>query len=150
MLFRSTQCRWALKLNLPVAIHARNSLGDLINIISEAEFAGLRGVFHCFSGDLQQAQQLIELGFYLGIGGVVTFKNGGLDKFIAALPLQNLLLETDAPYLAPVPYRGRRNEAAYIELVIRRLVDLLKVDYQTVMEQTTKNALTLFQHLPQN
>jgi len=145
-----TQCRWAIKLNLPVVIHARNSLVDLINIVSEPEFLGMKGVFHCFSGDLAQAQKLVELGFYLGIGGVVTFKNGGLDKFIHQLPLEKLILETDAPYLTPAPYRGKRNEAAYIELVAQRLVDLLKIDYQTIMQQTTANALSLFNHLAQN
>ncbi len=145
-----TQARWAMRLNLPVVVHARNSLPDLINIVSEPEFLGLKGIFHCFSGDLAQAKTLTNLGFYLGIGGVLTFKNGGLDKFIHELPLSKLVLETDAPYLAPVPHRGQRNESAYLTIIAQRLADLLNVDIQTIRQQTSQNALAVFNHWPQN
>src|SRR5690606_25082410 len=103
----------------------------------------LTGIFHCFSGDLDDAGKAIDLGFKLGIGGVITFKNGGLDKIIPHIEPQHIVLETDSPYLAPVPYRGKRNEVAYIDLVAQRLADLWQMTKQEVVEITTANAMQL-------
>jgi TatD DNase family protein len=104
----------------------------------------LTGVFHCFSGTLEQAKQVIDLGFYLGIGGVVTFKKAGLDKLLEDIDLQHIVLETDAPYLAPVPYRGKRNESAYIPLIGERIADVKNLTIADIAAITTSNALKLF------
>ncbi|RME98209.1 MAG: TatD family deoxyribonuclease, partial [Bacteroidetes bacterium] len=111
------QVEWALELDLPIVIHARESLDLLIELVRGVGDKRLRGVFHCFTGSLAQAQAIIELGFYLGIGGVATYKNSGLTETLAQLPLSAIILETDAPYLAPVPKRGKRNESAYVRYV---------------------------------
>ncbi|MGE5518579.1 MAG: TatD family hydrolase [Candidatus Dadabacteria bacterium] len=136
------QVTLSLKYKLPIAIHSRNSIDECISVVSE--FPGARGVFHCFSGNLQQAWQIMELGFMMGIGGVATFKNGGLDKVIPEIGLSNIILETDAPYLAPVPYRGKRNESSYIPLIAERLSTLLKVSIDEVAEITSANCKKLF------
>lgn len=132
----------ALEYNLPIAIHSRNATDECIEIVSQ--YLGIRGVFHCFSGNETQAKKLIDLGFYLGIGGVVTFKNAGLDKVMQAIGIANLILETDAPYLAPVPKRGKRNEPAYTKLVAEKLADLLEMDINDIAKNTTANAKKLF------
>ncbi len=132
----------ALKNQLPVVIHSRNATDECIDVI--AQYPNLHGVFHCFSGSVVQAQKLAALGFMLGIGGVVTFKNAGLDKVVEQIGLSNIILETDAPYLAPVPYRGKRNEPAYISIVAQKVATLTDKDISEVMEITTQNAIKLF------
>lgn len=136
------QCELALRFGLPICIHSRNATDECIGVVKE--YPGLRGVFHCFSGDRRQAEEVIATGFYLGIGGVVTFKNSGLDKVVEQVGLERVILETDAPYLAPVPYRGKRNQPAYTGLVAERLATLLELPLEKVAELTTENAKKLF------
>jgi TatD DNase family protein len=106
--------------------------------------ADLNGIFHCFSGSLEEAQQITELGFYLGIGGVITYKNAGLAAVIEKLPLSNIVLETDAPYLTPVPFRGKRNESAYLKYIVQKIAEVKKISIEEVEEVTTMNAQKLF------
>lgn len=131
--------------NLPVVIHCRETLEETIEMIEHAQDGTLKGVFHCFTGTKEQAERIVKAGFYLGIGGVATFKNGGLDKVIPHLNLESIVLETDSPYLAPVPHRGKRNEPSYIGLVAERVAALINKPLDIVMQQTTTNALKLFQ-----
>jgi TatD DNase family protein len=138
------QIGWALKYDLPVVIHSRNSTDECIDIIKKNQQGSLKGVFHCFSGSPQQAEQIIDLGFYLGIGGVLTFKNAGLDKVMKDIDLKNVILETDAPYLAPVPFRGKRNEPAYISYVAQKLADVKATSVDEIAAITTANAQKLF------
>ena len=132
------QIELALEYNLPIVIHSRNALDECIDVVRQ--YAGLRGIFHCFSGTEAQAQKVINLDFLLGIGGVVSFKNAGLDKVIKQIGLQSLVLETDAPYLTPVPFRGQRNEPAYIKLVAEKIASVLEVSVAEVVRFTTQNA----------
>jgi len=138
------QIEWALQYDLPIAIHSRNSIDECISVVTEHQKGKLRGVFHCFSGSGEQAKKIIDLNFYLGIGGVVTFKNSGLDKVIEQLTLENIVLETDAPYLAPVPFRGKRNECNYLKFVVQKLSEIKKMDSKEVTAITTSNAEKLF------
>lgn len=138
------QIEWALQYDIPVVIHSRNSIDECIDMIKKNQKGSLKGVFHCFSGSLHQAQQIIDLGFYLGIGGVVTFKNSGLDGVMKEIDLQNLILETDAPYLAPVPFRGKRNEPSYISYVAQKLADIKATTIEEIGAVTTANAQKLF------
>ncbi|HEX6333787.1 MAG TPA: TatD family hydrolase [Flavisolibacter sp.] len=137
-----TQIGLCLEYDLPVVIHSRNAIDECIQVVSE--YPGLRGVFHCFSGNLAQARRILDLGLFLGIGGVVTFKNAGLDSVITATGLSQVVLETDAPYLAPVPYRGKRNEPAYTLLVAEKLAAITGSTPEKVAELTTENAGRLF------
>jgi TatD DNase family protein len=139
------QCQWAIKYDRPVVIHCRESIDETIAIIEQIADNKLRGVFHCFSGNLKQAEKIIELGFYLGIGGVATFKNGGLDTVIPILSLDKIVLETDSPYLAPVPNRGKRNEPAYIKLVAEKIGAFKNVSFEEIANITTDNAKKLFE-----
>jgi TatD DNase family protein len=139
------QIQWAIQQNLPVVIHSRNSNEDVIAILKEMKHPRLRGIFHCFGGDATQAAEVVDLGFLLGIGGVLTFKNGGLDKAIEDIPIQHLVLETDSPYLAPVPHRGKRNESFYLIEIARKLAELKKLGLSQVAEITTQNALKVFE-----
>jgi len=125
-------------------IHSREAIDECIEIVKENQQGQLRGVFHCFSGNLQQAKQIIDLGFYLGIGGVVTFKNAGLDKVMEEVSLDHVVLETDAPYLAPVPYRGKRNEPSYLKYVVEKLSIVKKISKEEISKITTENAIELF------
>jgi len=138
------QLRLAIALQLPVVIHSRNSFDEIMAVIQQTALPGLAGVFHCFSGTIEQAGQVIALGFKIGIGGVLTFKNSGLDKVVQHFGLEHLLLETDSPYLAPVPYRGKRNQSAYIPLIAQKMADIKNVPLQQVAEITTQNAKELF------
>ncbi len=138
------QCEWALDLALPIVIHCRDSFWETVEMLKDFKNRGIRGVFHCFTGGKAEADAAIELGFYLGVGGVATFKNGGLDKVLPEINLEHLLLETDAPYLAPVPHRGKRNEPAYTSLIAERLAAIKGVDRSLVIAETTKNAMNLF------
>ncbi len=138
------QIRWALEFDLPIAIHSRNSTDECIDVVRRKQNGKLKGVFHCFSGSAEQAQQIIDLGFYLGIGGVITFKNGGLDKVFETIGLDRVVLETDAPYLAPVPFRGKRNEPSYLKYVVEKLAGLKNVPIENIAEITERNVLELF------
>ncbi|MBL0341503.1 MAG: TatD family hydrolase [Bacteroidetes bacterium] len=138
------QVVWANEINLPIAIHSRNATNEIIKILNELSLKNLKGVFHCFSGDINQADEILNMGFYFGIGGVVTFKNSGLDKIVSELPLQFILLETDGPYLAPTPYRGKRNEPAYISLVAEKIAEIKKLPLSEIVDSTTANAIKLF------
>jgi TatD DNase family protein len=138
------QIEWALQYNIPIAIHSRNATDECIAVVKEHQKGKLKGVFHCFSGNAQQAQQLVDLGFYLGIGGVLTFKNSGLDKALEAIDLSHIVLETDAPYLAPVPYRGKRNEMCYLTYIAQKLADIKETSVEEVAIATTANAEKLF------
>jgi len=139
------QIELAKKYKLPIAIHVRDSFAEAIEIIEKLNDESLSGVFHCFTGRVEDAQRVINLGdFYLGIGGVLTFKNSGLDKTIAKIELQNLILETDAPYLAPAPFRGKRNESKYMVNIAEKLAEVQQIDIDHVARITTLNAKKLF------
>ncbi|WP_332399096.1 TatD family hydrolase [Vibrio metschnikovii] len=139
-----TQLNWAKSLNLPVVIHTRDSIDQTLALLKQEQNGQLRGVFHCFGGTVEQAKAINDLGFHLGLGGVSTFKNGGMDKVIPALDLNYLILETDCPYLAPVPHRGKRNEPAYTRLVAERIAELRGLSTEYVDQFTTNNAKALF------
>lgn len=139
-----TQIEWAREKNLPIVIHSRDSLDLTMSIVEEMQDGSLSGVFHCFNGTLDQAQRIIDTGFYMGIGGVVTFKNAGVDKTVAQVSLDHLVVETDAPYLSPVPYRGSRNEPSYVSQVIDKISELHGIERDDVCKITTDNATKLF------
>ena len=139
-----TQLNWAKEMNLPVVIHTRDSIEETLTLLRQEQDGSLRGVFHCFGGSVEEAQAINELGFHLGLGGVSTFKNGGMDKVIPHLDMNWVILETDCPYLAPVPHRGKRNEPAYTSLVAARVAELLEVPIEEVDRITTNNAEKLF------
>ncbi len=138
-----TQCQWAVERDLPIVIHTRSSFDEAFALL-DAMVQRPKGVFHCFSGNMEQAKHAIDLGFMLGIGGVVTFKNAGVDKVIADIDMQHIVLETDAPYLAPVPHRGKRNEPDYLLLVAEKIATLKGITMEQVADITTANALRLF------
>ncbi len=138
------QIRLALKHELPIAIHQRDSYEEIMEALEEIDTDGLTGVFHCFTGTKEQAEKIIGMGFYLGIGGVLTFKNSKLDEVIKEIDLKHLLLETDSPFLAPAPYRGKRNESAFVKLVARKLAEVKEMEINEVAEQTSLNARKLF------
>ena len=138
------QVQLAKKHKLPVAIHVRKSFDEVWHILKPETGADLKGVFHCFPGDEMQARRVIDAGFLLGIGGVVTFKNSGLQKVVAAVSVENIILETDAPFLAPAPYRGKRNEPAYIPIIAEKIAELCKLSVDEIAEITTLNAVNLF------
>jgi TatD DNase family protein len=130
--------------DLPIVIHARDSFDEIFNIIKDVKDDKLKGIFHAFTGNLEQANQIIEWGFYLGIGGIVSFKNAGLDKVIQSIDINHVVLETDSPYLAPVPKRGKRNESAYIKYIAQKIADIKQISVEEVAETTTKNAINVF------
>jgi TatD DNase family protein len=139
------QISWAKKLNLPIAIHAREAFQEIFEILDEVNDENLKGVFHCFTGTLGDAQKILSFGgFKLGIGGVVTYKNSHLPQVLKEIGLEHLVLETDAPYLPPVPYRGKRNEPSYVRLVAEKLVDVFGVPLSDIADVTTRNAVELF------
>jgi TatD DNase family protein len=138
------QVNWAKQYGLPIVIHCRESLEQTIELVEQLTDGKLRGIFHCFSGTAEQAQRITKLGFYLGIGGVVTFKNAGLDKVLPEIDVRHLVLETDSPYLAPVPHRGKRNEPAFIPLIAGKIAEIKKLDVREIQTATTHNALELF------
>jgi TatD DNase family protein len=138
------QVEWAKKLNLPVVIHCRESLAETIDLMERLQDGKIRGIFHCFSGSVAQAEKIAKLGFHVGIGGVATFKKGVLDEVLPGVPMDRIVLETDSPYLAPVPYRGKRNEPSYIPLIAQKVAEIKKVSLEDLKHQTTKNALSLF------
>ena len=138
------QIDWALAYDLPIVIHCREAFDEIFEVLEGVVNQRLRGIFHCFTGNVAQAQRAIELNMLLGIGGVLTFKNSGLAETISKIPLAHLVLETDAPYLAPMPFRGKRNESAYLALVAQRLAQVHQVSDEEVARMTTTNAQKLF------
>jgi TatD DNase family protein len=139
-----TQMQWALDLQLPIAIHTRNAMGETIETVKPFAKKGLRGVFHCFSGSKESAEQIIGMGFHLGLGGVLTYKNAGVAEAVKDIPMEYLVLETDAPYLAPVPYRGKTNEPAYMLEVAKKLAEIKSLPLHEIAAITTSNAEMLF------
>ncbi len=138
------QVRWALDFGYPIVIHCRESLDETIEMVEHLQDGKLTGIFHCFTGSAEQAEKIAKLGFYLGIGGVVTFKNGGLDTVLPSVPLDRIVLETDSPYLAPVPHRGKRNEPSYIPLIAQKVADIMKMSVEKIMKVTTENGVKVF------
>lgn len=139
-----TQIRWARERSMPIVIHARDSFDEIFEIMDEEQGEGLWGIFHCFTGTLEQARKIISYGFKLGIGGVVTFKNGGIDKFLNQIDMCHLVLETDSPYLAPKPFRGKRNESAYLIHVIEKISEIYGCSKEEVARVTSQNAAEVF------
>lgn len=141
----SQQIDWALQYKLPIVIHSRESMADCIELVRAKQNGALRGIFHCFSGSMEEAQQIIDLGFLLGIGGVVTYKsNKVLQEVVQTLPLESFVLETDAPYLSPVPFRGKRNESSYLTFIAEKIGELRNISIEEVGKATTANAAKLF------
>lgn len=138
------QIEWALHYGLPIVIHSRESMKESIGVVREHQKGGLRGIFHCFSGDAAAAREIVELGFLLGIGGVLTYKNSGLPDAIRDVPLESLVLETDAPYLSPVPFRGKRNESSYLKYIVARLAEVKGISVEEAAGVTTRNAQKIF------
>ena len=138
------QIRLAVSNNLPIVIHCRDGFDEIFEILDAEKCSKMRGIFHCFTGTLEQANRAINLGFNLGIGGVVTFKNGGIDKFLNKIDIKNIVLETDAPYLSPVPHRGKRNESFYVTYVLKKISELYGLNEQEIAKITSKNALEIF------
>ncbi len=138
------QVGWAKELGLPIVIHCRDSFDEVHEILLAERDTRLRGIFHCFTGSLEQAHKIIDLGFYLGLGGVVTYKNSGLDKVVEQLDARHLVLETDSPYLTPVPFRGKPNESSYLVYVAQKVADLKQMSIETLAEITTENSKKIF------
>lgn len=140
----TTQLNWAKEMKLPVVIHTRDSIQETLALLEKEQDGSLSGVFHCFGGSIEEAKAINDLGFHLGLGGVTTFKNGGMDKVIPHLDMDFVILETDCPYLAPVPHRGKRNEPSYIPLVAERIASLRELSIDDVQVMTNRNANRLF------
>ncbi|MEO6633364.1 MAG: TatD family hydrolase [Mucilaginibacter sp.] len=138
------QIAWAKELKLPIVIHCREAFDEVFEVLEEEKDDLLRGIFHCFTGNLEQAKKVIDLGFYLGIGGVVTYKNGGLDKILPEIDLSHVVLETDSPYLSPVPHRGKPNESSYLIYVAQKVADVYQVGLDVVADVTTANSKKIF------
>ncbi len=138
------QAEWSIVYDLPLVLHTRDAMQETIDVIKEYDGKGLTGIFHCFSGTLQNAKDIIAQNFYLGIGGVVTYKNSGLAGIIKDIDLNYIVLETDAPYLTPVPFRGKRNESSYLKYIVQKIADIKNITVQQVAEQTTVNAEKIF------
>ncbi len=138
------QVQWSIELGLPVSIHTREATDETIEILSSPELKNAFGVFHCFTGTTEQARKIIDLGFHLGIGGVLTFKNTTLREVLAPIDLKHIVFETDSPYLAPMPYRGKRNESAYVLHIAEKLAEVKNISIEEVAEITTKNAQQIF------
>lgn len=138
------QMQWAIDFDVPIVIHSRNAMEETIETVRPFATRGLRGIFHCFSGNEQQAEEIVAMGFLLGIGGVLTFKNAGVAEAVRNIPIANMVLETDAPYLAPVPFRGKRNESAYIPLIAEKLAEVKAISIEEVAAVTTANAEKIF------
>ena len=140
-----SQIKLAKKYQLPIVIHVRDSFNEAIEIVERLNNENLSGVFHCFTGNIQEAERIINLeNFYLGIGGVVTFKNGGINKIINQISLDNIILETDSPYLTPTPFRGRRNESKYLVNIAQKMSEIYEIDINEIADKTSSNAINLF------
>jgi TatD DNase family protein len=139
-----TQLDWAIKYDIPIIIHARESLDLTIEIVRKKQKGNLKGIFHCFSGSLKQAKEVIDLGFLMGVGGVITYKKNELIEIVAELDSVHFVLETDSPYLPPVPYRGKRNESSYLVYVAQKFAEVKKISVELVKEITSNNAGRIF------
>lgn len=139
-----TQIQWAKEKKLPIVIHCRDSFDEIFEVLESENDQDLYGIFHCFTGSLEQAKKAISFNMKLGIGGVVTFKNGKIDRFLNEIPLEHIVLETDAPYLSPTPYRGKRNESAYLSLIAQKLAEIYNCSVEEIAKITTKNATDVF------
>ena len=139
-----TQIQWAKEKQLPIVIHCRDAFDEIFEVLEDVNDDNLFGIFHCFTGTLEQAQQAISYNMKLGIGGVVTFKNGKIDQFLNKIPLNNIVLETDAPYLAPTPYRGKRNESSYIINVLEKVAAIYDLTLEDIAKITTQNSKNIF------
>ena len=139
-----TQLEWAKQLQLPLSIHCRNAFSFMARILEKRQDGGLRGVMHCFTGTEEEAKAYLELGFHLGLGGVTTYKSCGLKDFLHNIPLDHIVLETDAPYLSPVPHRGQRNEPAFLADTAKKIAELYGKTLEEIAATTTNNAKTLF------
>ncbi len=142
-----TQLSWAEKHSLPIILHTRDSTRDTIDEIKNFGKENVSGVFHCFSGTREEAQEVLDLGFYIGVGGTITYKKNEMRNWISDIPMKSIVLETDAPYLTPVPFRGKRNESSYIPYIAKEVASLTETEEQVVRETTTNNALRLFPRL---
>ena len=142
------QLQLAKKFNLPVSIHMRDSFDEIYRIVKEENSESLTGIFHCFTGALEESEKIIELGFKMGIGGILTFKNSGLAEVVKDIPMEYLVLETDAPFLSPVPYRGKRNESKYLLNIAEKLAEIKGMTLKEVAEITTENAADIFKLKP--
>lgn len=138
------QVEYAINKKLPVAVHSRESFHEIFRTLEDFKGSGLKGVFHAFTGSIDEAKRAIEIGFKLGIGGIVTFKNSGLDRVLKAVGIENIVLETDSPYLAPSPYRGKRNESSYLCIINRKVSEICGMDEENVASVTSSNAVKLF------
>ena len=138
------QAEWALQYKLPLVLHTRNAMQETIDVVKTYNSKGLQGIFHCFSGTLQNANDIIGLGFFLGIGGVITYKNSGLAEVAREVDLEYIVLETDAPYLTPAPFRGKRNESSYIKYIAQKIAEIKNISIEEVAYQTSKNAEKIF------
>jgi TatD DNase family protein len=138
------QANWAKQYNVPIVIHSRESLDETIKLVEELQDGNLNGVFHCFTGTAEQANLITSLGFYLGLGGVTTFKKSGMDEVIPEMDINKIVLETDSPYLAPVPHRGKRNEPAYIPLIASKVAQVKNISLEELQRITSQNAAALF------
>ena len=138
------QMEWGLKYDLPIVIHTRNAMDEAISEVRKFRSRGIRGIFHCFGGSMEQAIAIIEMGFYLGIGGVVTYKKAGLDEVLKMIDPSHLVLETDAPYLTPVPFRGKRNESGYLTYILQKLSEIYDLSVETLAGITSSNAQKIF------
>jgi TatD DNase family protein len=140
------QMQWALEQNKPIVIHTRNAIREAISEVKSFAVKGLRGIFHCFSSSYEDARQIIDMQFLLGIGGVLTYKNSGLQTVVEKINMEHIVLETDAPYLTPVPYRGKRNESSYLQFIIAKLAEIKKITVEEVAVITTANAEKVFRN----
>jgi TatD DNase family protein len=138
------QIAWAKIVKLPIVIHCREAFDEVFTVLEQEQDGNLRGIFHCFTGTLEQANRAISLGFYLGIGGVVTYKNGGLDKILPQIDLSHIVLETDSPYLSPVPHRGKPNESSYLIYIAQKVADIYHADLEKIAQITTENSKQIF------
>jgi len=139
-----TQTQWALQRNMPIVIHTRNAIDEAIATVKPFADKGLYGIFHCFSGSYEQAKRIINMNFFLGIGGVITYKNSGLQPVVEKINLEHIVLETDAPYLTPVPFRGKRNESSYLKYIISKIAEAKNISEEDVAMVTTANAEKIF------
>ncbi len=139
-----TQISWAIDRELPIIIHSRKSLDLTIDIIASNKHDKLTGIFHCFNGSIDQCKRVLDCNFFMGLGGVITYKNAGLEDMIGYMPMSHMVLETDAPYLSPVPYRGKRNQSSYIPYIAEKISQVKGMDIADIRQDTTNNALNLF------
>ena len=140
------QIKLAIEYDLPIIIHSRESFDEIFEVLKKYKSDKLRGIFHCFTGNQDQAKKIIDLNFFLGIGGVVTFKNGKISEFLSSIPLNKIVLETDSPYLAPAPYRGKRNESSYLSIIASKLSEIYNLDVSEISRITQQNSNEIFEN----